>query len=32
VLASLNHPNIAHVYGLEQVDGSECIMVLVTGV
>jgi Tol biopolymer transport system component/tRNA A-37 threonylcarbamoyl transferase component Bud32 len=25
VLASLNHPNIAHVYGLEQVGGSECI-------
>jgi eukaryotic-like serine/threonine-protein kinase len=33
VLASLNHPNIAHGYGLEQVDGSECIvMELVTGV
>src|SRR4029077_20974299 len=26
VLASLNHPNIAHVYGLEQVGGSECIV------
>src|SRR5215470_3101399 len=25
VLASLNHPNIAQVYGLEQVGGSECI-------
>jgi Tol biopolymer transport system component len=32
VLASLNHPNIAHVYGLEQVGGSECIvMELVEG-
>src|SRR5580765_537157 len=26
VLASLNHSNIAHVYGLEQVGGSECIV------
>jgi len=26
VLASLNHPNIAHVYGLEQGAGSECIV------
>jgi eukaryotic-like serine/threonine-protein kinase len=26
VLASLNHPNIAHVYGLEEVGGSECIV------
>jgi Tol biopolymer transport system component/tRNA A-37 threonylcarbamoyl transferase component Bud32 len=26
VLASLNHPNIAHVYDLEQVGGSECIV------
>src|SRR5262245_58836243 len=25
VLASLNHPNLAHVYGLEQAGGSECI-------
>jgi len=32
VLASLNHPNIAHVYGLEDVGGSECIvMELVEG-
>jgi Tol biopolymer transport system component/predicted Ser/Thr protein kinase len=26
VLAALNHPNIAHVYGLEEVGGSECIV------
>src|SRR5215831_16375368 len=26
VLASLNDPNIAHVYGLEQVGDSECIV------
>jgi serine/threonine-protein kinase len=26
VLASLNHPGIAHVYGLEEVGGSECIV------
>ena len=32
VLASLNHPNIAQIYGLEQVDGSTCIvMELVEG-
>src|SRR3954463_2022725 len=32
VLASLNHPNIAQVYGLENVDGSACIvMELVEG-
>src|SRR5215470_5809831 len=32
VLASLNHPNIAQVYGLEQVEGSGCIvMELVDG-
>ena len=26
VLASLNHPNIAQIYGLEQVNGSTCIV------
>jgi eukaryotic-like serine/threonine-protein kinase len=32
VLASLNHPNIAQIYGLEQVEGSACIvMELVEG-
>src|SRR5688572_15637382 len=32
VLASLNHPNIAHVYGLEQVDGVQAlVMELVDG-
>jgi len=32
VLASLNHPNIAQVYGLEHVEGSSCIvMELVEG-
>ena len=32
VLASLNHANIAQIYGLEQVDGSACIvMELVEG-
>ena len=32
VLASLNHPNIAHVYGLEQADGAQAIvMELVEG-
>jgi eukaryotic-like serine/threonine-protein kinase len=32
VLASLNHPNIAHVYGLEQVDGIQAlVMELVEG-
>jgi len=32
VLASLNHPNIAQVYGLENADGSACIvMELVEG-
>ncbi len=32
VLASLNHPNIAQVFGLEQVEGSACIvMELVEG-
>ncbi len=32
VLASLNHPNIAHVYGLEQADGMQAlVMELVEG-
>ena len=32
VLASLNHPNIAHVYGLEDVDGTKAlVMELVEG-
>src|SRR5262245_5263983 len=32
LLASLNHPNIAQIYGLEEVDGSGCIvMELVDG-
>jgi serine/threonine-protein kinase len=32
VLASLNHPNIAHVYGLEQADGAQAlVMELVDG-
>src|SRR5687767_10612811 len=32
VLASLNHPNIAHVYGLEQTDGVQAlVMELVDG-
>src|SRR5262245_1510284 len=32
LLASLNHPNIAHIYGLEDVEGSGCIaMELVEG-
>src|SRR5262245_45254021 len=32
LLASLNHPNIAQIYGLEQVEGSICIvMELVEG-
>jgi serine/threonine protein kinase/Tol biopolymer transport system component len=32
VLASLNHPNIAHVYGLEQADGTQAlVMELVEG-
>src|SRR5689334_10336515 len=32
VLASLNHPNIAHIYGLEQIGAAGCIvMELVEG-
>ena len=32
ILASLNHPNIAHVYGLEDVDGTKAlVMELVEG-
>ena len=32
ILASLNHPNIAHVYGLEQADGTQAlVMELVEG-
>src|SRR5437870_11294603 len=32
VLASLNHPNIAHIYGLEESDHTRCIvMELVEG-
>src|SRR5262245_43438073 len=32
LLASLNHPNIAHIYGLEQLDKTGCIvMELVEG-
>jgi serine/threonine protein kinase len=32
VLASLNHPNIAHIYGLEESDKTQCIvMELVEG-
>src|SRR5207249_1565635 len=32
VLASLNHPNIAHIYGLEDSGGTQCIvMELVEG-
>src|SRR5262249_4877747 len=32
VLASLNHPNVAHVYGLEQADGVQAlVMELVEG-
>jgi eukaryotic-like serine/threonine-protein kinase len=31
VLASLNHPNIAHVYGLEQSDGMQALVMELVG-
>jgi serine/threonine-protein kinase len=31
VLASLNHPNIAHVYGLEQADGLQALVMELVG-
>src|SRR6516165_9267098 len=31
VLASLNHPNIAHIYGLEESGGTRCIVMELVG-
>src|SRR5262244_3527581 len=31
VLASLNHPNIAHIYGLEDSDNTRCIVMELVG-
>src|ERR1700746_3859685 len=31
VLASLNHPNIAHIYGLEESDKTRCIVMDLVG-
>ena len=31
VLASLNHPNIGHIYGLEEAEGTKALLELVEG-